>query len=214
MRPPLTAENKARRQRPKKPAPDPRAPLEASRKILNNNIVRTNPSLFSCSERVLGEAVDAERPSARGLARRAEVRRMEDFRDKFFESHLDKVISWKELQSIAAAIGSRDWGYVKYILTIICLMLKSYQNISHDARDQPPPAPGDEPNALIVPQKRLAAKRAFARADIEKQLLSLNALFKKMKNIDIQMNISNCWDCHRDMCRLHGLCPGPAQAPK
>lgn len=59
-----------------------------------------------------------------------------EFKQKFLEANLDKVISLQELKSIAEAIGKRDWGYVKYILTIICLMLKSYQNISKNCNEE------------------------------------------------------------------------------
>lgn len=143
-----------------------------------------------------------------------EQRMFSDFKHKFFEANLDKVISWEELRSIALAMENRDWGYVKYILTIICLMLKSYQNIS-----------GHTPKALQTPQRSLesvegvmhsikqmdlspplgAKQVPVTKESVQEQLKSLSNIFKKMKNIEVQMNISNCWKCYSSFCLLHPL---------
>ena len=144
-----------------------------------------------------------------------------DFKQKFFEANLDKIISWDELKSIAMATGNRDWGYVKYILTIICLMLKSYQSISETTsptgsqKENPPREEGvegviDKMRQMDLhkpPKKRTPepGTRELTEADVRGQLDSLNNIFKKMKNIDIQMNISNCWNCYNKFCTLHPL---------
>ena len=167
-----------------------------------------------------------------------------DFEKKFLEANLDKVISLQELHNIAETIGQRDWGYVKYILTIICLMLKSYQNISDNCNDDVlnqktsspvrPESSGminkmkdmslkdisvNSPasNGIIVPEKRksflnqaVVQKRPkqFNQSEINEQLMSLSNIFKKMKNIDVQMNISNCWNCQQKYCTRHHFQPG------
>lgn len=141
-----------------------------------------------------------------------------DFKAKFFEANLDKVISWEELRSIALAMEQRDWGYVKYILTIICLMLKSYQNISRSAHTGGSPAP----SPLGVHQvmhgiQHMNLSPEVTREKVQDQLKSLNNIFKKMKHIEVQMNISNCWNCQNSLCLLHpfkpAMSPGPAFKP-
>jgi hypothetical protein len=152
-----------------------------------------------------------------------------DFKLKFYEANLHKIISWEELKSIAMAIGNRDWGYVKYILTIICLMLKSYQSISDSAHcesehkenvsnqnvndnvgvegviDKIKELDISKPNELEKPLVQDGKKRELSEAEVKEQLKSLNNIFKKMKNIDVQMNISNCWNCYNKLCTLHTL---------
>lgn len=162
----------------------------------------------------------------------------DNFKKKFFESHLNEIISWEELQSVASAIDTNDWAYVKYILTIICLMLKSYQNISEEANNQ---AEETSENTFLSPRVRLnldnnddgitgahpsnlgnntqgneslfmpsdyghkCKSLRFKKEDIHDQLMNLNKLFKKMKRKNINMNISNCWNCQNNMCRIHHL---------
>lgn len=146
------------------------------------------------------------------------------------------MISLQELRAIAEAIGHRDWGYVKYILTIICLMLKSYQNISDNCegdvlegrgRDTASDMKGminslndmalnkgQNSGGLYVPQnrggqtalkegERVSGSKAYSESEIKKQLASLETIFSKMKSINVQMNISNCWACQNNMCKLH-----------
>lgn len=145
------------------------------------------------------------------------------------------MISLQELRAIAEAIGHRDWGYVKYILTIICLMLKSYQNISDNCEGDVLEG-GDRDTAsdmkgminslndmalnktgnggLYVAGPRVGGpggkegglvpgSKTYSESEIKKQLASLETIFSKMKSINVQMNISNCWACQNNMCKLH-----------
>jgi hypothetical protein len=204
-------------------------PLGANNKILNNNIIVKNSSLFNNSEKVLNDKkfiITKEEQKFKipfqkqkmNLDYYIKKKQIEDFREKFFESNLDKIISWEELEAIALAIDSKDWEYVKYILTIICLMLKSYQNINEESKTTEKEEIiriknqsdniGNESNTLIIPEKRYVNKTPqvqFTKNDIQDQLMSLNNLFKKMKKIDIQMNISNCWNCHNKICGIHNM---------
>jgi len=151
----------------------------------------------------------------------------EDFEQNFLEANLDKVISLEELKSIAEAIGKRDWGYVKYILSIICLILKSYQNISKHsdesilakglmgprlslAHDNGPKS--QSALKLIIPEKRTKFRKhsdssretkAFKTEEINDQLMSLNKIFKKMKTNESQKNSSTCWSCQNYICTIH-----------
>ena len=148
-----------------------------------------------------------------------------DFEQNFLEANLDKVISLEELKSIAEAIGKRDWGYVKYILTIICLILKSYQNISRHS-DESLLSSGRRPLAfrpenrpslpsglkLIIPEKRKPFRKesdssretkAFKSDEINDQLMSLNKIFKQMKSGDAPKSLSNCWSCQNNICTIH-----------
>ena len=191
-------------------------------KIMNSNIVNNSrephilnqnfsSSLLPRCQKTLGD------PNLPELSKeQIEHELFGDFKIKFFEANLDKIISWEELKSIAVAIGKRDWGYVKYILTIICLMLKSYQNISETNQHS-------KENNLICEEKGVVgviskmkemkitpdndkSKKNFkelSQEDVQNQLNSLNNIFKKMKNIEVQMNISNCWNCHNKFCSLH-----------
>ena len=132
-----------------------------SKNILNNNIVLNNSNLSMKMTKILGDPkkVFGNRliqnnqsqfkifqnnitnpPNLATNINQIEATKMinyfGEFEQKFLEANLDKVISLQELRSIAEAIGQRDWGYVKYILTIICLMLKSYQNISKNCNEE------------------------------------------------------------------------------
>ena len=152
----------------------------------------------------------------------------EDFEQNFLEANLDKVISLEELKSIAEAIGQRDWGYVKYILSIICLILKSYQNISKNSDESIltqglPNGPrlgiagnplGQSQSAmkLIIPEKRTKFRKhsdssretkAFNSEEINDQLMSLNKIFKQMKTVDAQKGGSDCWSCQNYFCTIH-----------
>ena len=131
---------------------------------------------------------------------------------------MDKVISLDELKSIAEAIGKRDWGYVKYILTIICLILKSYQNISKHSDEsillKGRPMLGKSGLKLIIPEKRKPFRKtsdssketkAFNPEEINHQLMNLNKIFKKMKNEEVQMNLPNCWSCRNNSCTIHKM---------
>ena len=110
-----------------------------SNKIMNNNIIQKNPhpiqdpnlpnDIRNIAHSGLGQT------SGFGYFQ-SEQDYFGDFEQKFLDANLDKVISLRELRAIAEAIGHRDWGYVKYILTIICLMLKSYQNISENCEGE------------------------------------------------------------------------------
>lgn len=156
-----------------------------------------------------------------------------DFEKNFLDANLDKVISLEELKSIAEAISQRDWGYVKYILTIICLILKSYQNISahtdesilsKTASRRPPfPLQGEMPMLgapklkLIIPEMRPPFRKesdssretkAFKQEEINHQLMNLNKIFKKMKNSDLPTKQSSCWSCQNRSCTIH---PSPAE---
>ena len=126
------------------------------------------------------------------------------------------MISLDELKSIAEAIGKRDWGYVKYILTIICLILKSYQNISKHSDEsillKGRPLLAKSGLKLIVPEKRKPFRKtsdssketkAFNPEEINNQLMNLNKIFKKMKNEEVQMNLPNCWSCRNNLCTIH-----------
>jgi hypothetical protein len=197
-----------------------------------------------------------------------------DFEQKFLEAKLDKIISLEELKAIAIAIGKQDWGYVKYILTIICLMLKSYQNINNNCkadqaqssflskpqqldendpgmvqrRDKLTPVLNEKAptgrvisfrnldrslehrpplqtlmdlgkesenrqNKLLVPESKPLFSNKLNESDpnefgseqVQLQLSSLHNIFKKMKDIDIQMNVSNCWSCKDNFCSMHQL---------
>lgn len=227
----------------------------------NSKGLANNQNLLRCLPGML------ENPELFG-ASGAEVNFFGDFEQKFLEANLDKVISLDELRSIAEAIGHRDWGYVKYILTIICLMLKSYQKISYNCneeilgkskkdlmhsallnrspsetshKEQKNPELGNlvpnmqnvnlnpqmgkaegiltgktinRNNGLIFPEKRnlfdinnnlSKPKKVIKKTDIQNQLDSLNNIFRKMKNVDVQMNISDCWNCQTNFCTLHQL---------
>jgi hypothetical protein len=192
----------------------------------------------------------------------------EDFEKKFIEANLHKVISLEELRTISQAIGHKDWGYIKYILTIICMMLKSYQNIRENCNENMLESPQNKPkndltpnqisssqrfmplkpnennsqekihfnkvkqinskkeplitlndfdkqnessNKLIIPQQRTAFKvktmpqlsKDFSSDQINEQLISLQNVFQKMKNVNVQMNVSSCWACQQNTCSYH-----------
>lgn len=177
-------------------------PSESFRnKIMNDNIVSTikNPLLSLRRE-------CAFRPMA---PPRATGDLFEDFEQNFLEANLDKVISLEELKSVAEAIGQRDWGYVKYILTIICLILKSYQSISRHADESLLRAPSGGLK-LIVPERRPKFRKhsdssretkAFNSEEINDQLMSLNKIIKQMKTGETR---GPCWACQDGVCPLHG----------
>lgn len=134
----------------------------------------------------------------------------EDFERNFLDANLDKVISLEELKSVAEAIGQRDWGYVKYILTIICLILKSYQRISRNADESLLRAPVKNELKLIVPERRTKFRKhsdssretkAFNSDEINDQLMSLNKIIKQMKTGEAK---GPCWGCKDGVCALHG----------
>ena len=182
-------------------------------KILNQNVI--NQPVYAQPKPRL------ETPGASGLGVECVSRHVQleqqmfsDFKSKFFEANLDKVISWEELRSIALAMEQRDWGYVKYILTIICLMLKSYQNISQSAQSRGSPG-ADSMDVAGVMQgiQHMSLSSELTREKVQDQLKSLGNIFKKMKHIEVQMNISNCWKCHSNLCLLHPLKPTMPSAP-
>lgn len=110
-----------------------------SNKIMNNNIIQKNQRPIqdpNLPDNIHGIANGGLGQSSGFGYFQSEQDYFGDFEQKFLDANLDKVISLKELRAIAEAIGHRDWGYVKYILTIICLMLKSYQNISENCEGE------------------------------------------------------------------------------
>ena len=198
-------------------------------KIMNNNIVSTvkNPVLDArpSGGKIPDYPLRASRYSSQTKGESISDL-FGDFEHNFLEANLDKVISLEELKSIAEAIGKRDWGYVKYILTIICLILKSYQNISKHtdesillkgrgsglANEGAQGLLGKSGLKLIIPEKRKTYRKqsdssketkAFNPEEINNQLMNLNKIFKKMKNEEVQMNLSNCWSCRNNLCTIH-----------
>jgi hypothetical protein len=201
----------------------------ASNKIMNSNIINQNiytkekKKRFSKSGKLETSVLENNQldliynpNSLKKSKENFEQQMFGDFKNKFFESNLNMIISWEELKSIALAIGNRDWGYVKYILTIICLMLKSYQNISDNnqikiSHNSPEI---ENVNSVIDKMKKMDISprnehnkendsKKINEETVREQLNSLNNIFKKMKNIEVQMNISNCWSCYNNLCVLH-----------
>jgi hypothetical protein len=82
-----------------------------------------------------------------------------DFEQKFIEADLHKVITLPELQNLSQAIGEQDWGYIKHILTILSLMLESYQTIresyNHDVGE------ASQNEADIKPHRNIASCQRF-----------------------------------------------------
>ena len=210
-----------------------RGSKRASNKIMNSNIVNQNvynavsdPKFAKSSGLTLPSQEKTPLDliynpnSIKQTQEQIEQNMFGDFKLKFFEANLDKIISWEELRSIAMVIGSRDWAYVKYILTIICLMLKSYQNISKDviSTDNNDPNPSvnnvmdkikkmdiSPTNEYNKENNNMQMANHVTESTIRDQLKSLNNIFKKMKNIEVQMNISNCWSCYNNLCNIHPL---------
>jgi hypothetical protein len=231
-------------QLPPKPTP-PSFPVYQN-KIMNNNIVSTTKNHLIMNPPVapspaLAPKVFVSNPDI-GYQPKSTSDLFGDFEQNFLEANLDKVISLEELKSIAEAISQRDWGYVKYILTIICLILKSYQNISQHTdesilskKPQRPqsyalrsetrraPLNGQSGLKLIIPEKRKPFRKesdssretkAFKQEEINDQLMNLNKIFKKMKNAEVQNKLSNCWSCQNNICSIHGPKTDLSGAPK
>jgi hypothetical protein len=212
-----------------------RSGKRSSNKIMNSNIV--NQNVYSgVTKGKFSKPSTLELPSqdktqldliynsnpVKHSQEQVEQKMFGDFKNKFFEANLNKIISWEELKSIAMAIGNRDWAYVKYILTIICLMLKSYQNISKDnfSNEKNKSNENESVTNVIDKMKKMDISptndynkenvcenetKSVNESTIREQLQSLNNIFKKMKNIEVQMNISNCWSCYNNLCVLHPL---------